>query len=470
MARHINADVAEVKAAIAESHKVPPRPGVTLLTGWSDSVLDERASNIKIPKCVQALTSHPHILSQFFNFYFNGKLPEDHTPHQVIYPVLSNLGCEIGALPSYFFPPEMLSETGFYSPPPYTGPKPDFQAPITKTSVPYTLPPGLNPTQERLLKDLYLETTSHDQDVFVKAITKLYNGYNTSLMTKENRDLMNLAGFLALLLFRGISKDATQLARGVNKKLIKEHIHNLAGWLTGNGYSPPCKLCIDLCASDLDKGNSHSGKMMTLLLKRWKDTEEEDRQSRGLIPQIQATILTHTAGNGLGLVILMYVAVDILGLTIESLVDHTMTEMSKMSWKSLAVFVQTYLDPKKPEKTYLWARLINDGYFADFSARSHPYLAGIFAGIIDSQQIVGTIREAAWFKLKRFQAEQGYNLGKAVVAKMSKFVDRPLTQEGQDVFTYLQIPMEPLSSVSPPETGEDPFAGVSRMETNHESL
>jgi len=242
-----------------------------------------------------------------------------------------------------------------------------------------------------------------------------------------------------LLLFRGICKNAIQLAKEVNDKLIENHIHKLVKWPVANGYGPPCQTCIIGCATDLDKGNRHSSQMFALLLKQWKDTIKDEIISclnHGLMARIREALFMPTAGNGLGLIMLMHTATEELGLlSYKSLAEYTMTKKSSHSWLLLSKFICRYLQPTEIP-TYQWARLVNDGYFTEFTAKSHPYLAGMFAGIIDSfpHVIASTydydwhdwrqtlpchlIKDSAWFKLKRLPAENGYRWGRAVAMKV----------------------------------------------------
>ncbi|XP_028045706.1 uncharacterized protein LOC105834794 isoform X1 [Monomorium pharaonis] len=371
--------------------RIPKPCGVIPLTGWNDEKLKKIADSVKLPESVQTMITHPGLLYNFYNFYFNGVLPNGANSRQVVYPIIGLLIKDTPDMAyNYFFPQEVYGKSSFFS-------LPELPKDTSKLFIP-----------------------ADCVETFGKKIQQLIRDYDVKSMSTENRTLLKLSGFLALLLFRGIAKDAPQLQRGVSKKLIKTHIHDLAEWPLIYDYAPPCKICVDYCALDLDKENGHSGMMMALILHYWKEASLDQKLSKRLVLSIEAALLTHIAGYGLGLVTLFNDALDILKINAEDLMNYTLTTKSTESWKILSKFLKDYCHECCPQKTYLWARLINIGYFTEMAVRYHPYLAGMFAGIIDSQQTTGSIKKAKWFQEKKFEANQGYEWGKAVVRKISQ--------------------------------------------------
>lgn len=422
------------------------------LSDWSDSKLDELVANIKVPDSIKSLVSHKSMLYQFYDFYFNGVLPHDSSPHQLIYPFICLLKYDDRDERSYFIKDKHFAKTGFFKTAAPTVPSLFF----THAIAPYDIP--ARNRESRKIQNLYLSVTREEQKRFFTVIKHLIVNYSGNESSKNNKSILRVTGFLSLLLFRGISKDSTQLAREVNKKLTKDYIHKLTSWPLANGYSPPCKTCVEYCALDLNKRNSHSNSMMALILSHWKDAPAEQIQTKTLI---QKVLLTHTAGNGLGLVTLMNEATDILGISIQKLMKYTLTEGSIESWQLLAEFICQFLHKQQPEKTYMWARLINDRYFKQFAARSHPYLAGMFAGVIDSQQTIGSIKQAAWFQSNKFQAECGYLWGTALVQlSRTKDISIPIEEEG--VMTILNSALQ-FSRLRQKEE-RDPLAGLNLEE------
>lgn len=450
----------EIIRDLQDIQETPPRPGVITLSDWSDQKLEDLSILIKVSNAVKNLNSYKSFLYHFYNFYFNGIIPMGGSPHNIIYPFLSSLSYGVGAESNYYISNEFFDRTGFFNLPPLLQEIPiivDSRVAAAGQHIPQTLVAE----QRQELERLYLTQEDPDKALFLNSINHLIRSFDSQNMTMGNISILKLTGFLALLLFRGISKDAIQLARGVNKKLIKEHIHNLAGWPIANSYYPPCKTCVDNCSIDFNKGNAHANKMMTLLLVAWKRANETQSETYGLQPQVQAALLTHTAGNGLGLIMMLYNSCESLGVTISTLMKHTLTEQSSASWRVLSSFLKKYLDKDHPQRTYMWARLISDGYFTEFAARAHPYLAGMFAGIIGSTQTIGSIKEAAWFVQKQHQAELGFAWGKAVVAKLAQTVDVPILAEGVEVSSFVErvrpgLAEQPLFD----DFQVDPFEGV----------
>ncbi|WAL01511.1 nucleocapsid [Electric ant rhabdovirus] len=454
----------EISNLLTETLDIPPKPGVQALVGWSDQKLSEICEVLYLPKGLKNQTAQKWALYNFYNYYFHGVLDQNSSPHQVIFPILSIMKydqLDVRGNPMYFFPERKFREEGFFSvSKPTNQTIPTLNSPDKYTLSKYELPTLPTAQESDELLKLYLGVQDQDAKIFYQSVSGMIAKYGTDDNRDQDIKIMRLTEFLALLLFRGIARNSIQLSRAVHKKLIKDHIHNLAGWPIANSYSPPCTSCINGCSTDLDKGNQHASRMFALILNEWQLAGSEMKEGKGLISRIQATILTHTAGNGLGLINMMFICNEILGVTIRILMENSLNSNTSAAWKLIASFVAKYLNKNSIEKTYLWARLINDGYFIEYSAKNHPYLAGVFAGIIDSQQTIGTAKEAEWFKLKRINAEAGYRWGTALVTKISTSEVTPYTEASRAVANLIgQAPVvKPKALVREEEI--DPLMGI----------
>nr|XP_034190460.1 uncharacterized protein LOC117608863 isoform X1 [Osmia lignaria]XP_034190461.1 uncharacterized protein LOC117608863 isoform X2 [Osmia lignaria]XP_034190462.1 uncharacterized protein LOC117608863 isoform X2 [Osmia lignaria] len=309
-----------VKAGVS----VPIRPGAPTALEWRDSDLATICDKLTFPERVRTTASMKSCLIRFYNFYFYGRLPNHSSPHQIIFPILCYLPLdfrmETGI--NFFFPDNLIGPNSFFALP--TGDEATLELEDAEfTPSIYIVEDLPDPTRRDDIARLFVTLETPQIKAFKKEITRLVNKFDPDNYTLDDMKILRLSSYLALLLCRSFAKDSKQMSRAMSKKAVLEHLTKLVAWPVGDGYAPPCKVCIDSSVQGLDKGLKHSQDMMALILHTW--IKHMVAKHCPISSVLQAGMLTHLAGNGMGLIILMMGACETLGCTYGALLDNTMT-------------------------------------------------------------------------------------------------------------------------------------------------
>ncbi|QMP82235.1 nucleocapsid protein [hymenopteran rhabdo-related virus 38] len=418
----------EVEDLLSRWDKVVPStlaPGAPAYLKWDERTILTANETLRFPRSIYAPAVTKQLIIQFFNFYFNGKLNQGVKTGQLVFSCMAMTGYyEDGRYHRYFIDNDFGDNPFFREVTASANVK--LENPAGRI-IDYTLPESLSKARTTELRATqYLGKDEINRAVFHKRISEMLEKFDDPGENEEKCLLMQLTSFLALVTFRSCCKDLTQMKRAFHKKLIITHLNNLGNWDPTHGYSPPCDTYLSACTTQLNKTHKPTGEMMTKIVSTWKNLENSDRHPK-LVALVQATVLTHTAGNGLGLLSFMFGAATVLSVSFKGLMECTLTEKTLDSWKLLVKFGEEFLPEEAPCRTFYWARIISDGYFQEYTAKSHPYLTGTFAGIVSSVQVEGSVEEAEWFKQTVIKARQGLEFGKRVAAAFASTEDSGLT-------------------------------------------
>ncbi|PZC70858.1 hypothetical protein B5X24_HaOG214763 [Helicoverpa armigera] len=87
------------------------------------------------------------------------------------------------------------------------------------------------------------------------------------------------------------------------------------------------------------------------------------------------------------------------------------------SWHRLLHFMKTHLRKDAMQMAYPWARIIDDTYLMEFSAKQNFHLCAILAGILEIAQGNAGVWEANWVSTRLAEVEDAKLISRAFCEK-----------------------------------------------------
>lgn len=153
--------------------------------------------------------------------------------------------------------------------------------------------------------------------------------------------------------------------------------------------------------------------MYILLASEYVLSQKADYRDPYSAGYLNASVLTHTAKNGLGMLQLLEQTMHATQLDWLSLYKKSYFKETASSWDTIRNFLTIYLDKDSRQFGYNWARIINDGYLRGLSPKDMLPLAGIFAGVLEQIQGPG-IWNTEWFKNRKEWLSEMRKIGKTL--------------------------------------------------------
>ncbi|KOC64414.1 hypothetical protein WH47_01582 [Habropoda laboriosa] len=157
--------------------------------------------------------------------------------------------------------------------------------------------------------------------------------------THEEVLLWRLAASLALTLYRFATKNIAQMSNTFRNTRYRSNLVSLAGWLKNKPFSPPCDQCLIVCERALRKGLPTTSDMFTLLSVVFVHAKNADYENASAGEYLAASVLTYTAGNGIGIIQMMEQVCVITNLKREDLSKRMYFLLNtKASWDKIDSF------------------------------------------------------------------------------------------------------------------------------------
>lgn len=272
------------------------------------------------------------------------------------------------------------------------------------SAVPFYDVNGSTPTALFSVKDANAFKKKIDEDIDLIVDTD----------TPREFKLVRMTGFIALTLWRAATKNKNQLSNAFLKRQYRLDLHDFAGWWANElPFSPPCERCIEICIGSLRKGLPTTSKMYILLASEYVLSQKADYRDPYSAGYLNASVLTHTAKNGLGMLQLLEQTMHATQLDWLSLYKKSYFKETASLWDTIRNFLTTYLDKDSRQFGYNWTRIINDGYLRGLSPKDMLPLAGIFAGVLEPIQGPG-IWNTEWFKNRKEWLSEMRKIGKTL--------------------------------------------------------
>lgn len=175
----------------------------------------------------------------------------------------------------------------------------------------------------------------------------------------------------------------------------RNNLTNLAGWEGSKPYTPPCAVALDLCAVGLIKGQARIGTMFAHIVWKFRTSMMPETSSADTSSTLAASVLTHSARNGLGIINLVDSVGEQLRLGWGKIAEKSYYNVTQASWEIIRDFYETYLTKNALRICYSWARIIDHGYLRGLATKEHLALAVILAEVQSRQQGAG-VWDAQW--------------------------------------------------------------------------
>lgn len=211
-------------------------------------------------------------------------------------------------------------------------------------------------------------------------------------MTPQMIHVFRVFNFIALTMLRRMSKTIPQMTTTFIKTQYKANIATLIPGRVSPLYAPPTKSCIERLNS-ISKTDPCFSTMIAKIVVIWSFHLETD-QNVGAI--LGATILTHTAWNGMGILHTIFELCNHYTIRWKSIMRETLVSNTMESWKLIFDFCCRHQIKGKETRSIPWARLIDDAYFMGMSISKHITLASLLIESIKLSQGDDGILESKW--------------------------------------------------------------------------
>ncbi|UDL13989.1 MAG: hypothetical protein [Xiangshan rhabdo-like virus 3] len=367
------------------------KPTAPRLEGWNDGVLHQLRADISFPPTVYNRALLPTILRRFYRFYLTGIIPENDTIQATVYDVVAL--AETDRAPIWRANDNV--EAGFY--PPNESECADLYQ-LAMGAIPELVYLNENWTQNQreeyqaLMAQYEQASSLRFRDHVEATIMEIDVNRGAS---KAEKELVRLSGFLAMTLLRFATKNVTQMGNAFLKRQYGANLSAIAGWPAGRAFSPPCVTCLDVCERGLQKGQYHTSKIFIMLAYEFTIASLPGYANPSALGYICASVLTHTARNGLGMIQMLEAVTLITRKNWQTLLDMTYCSATSRSWDYIMDFFSSQQKLDNLQYSFNWARIIEHGYFRGLSPKENVFLATLFASVIEVIQGPG-VWNANW--------------------------------------------------------------------------
>lgn len=207
-------------------------------------------------------------------------------------------------------------------------------------------------------------------------------------------ELFRVVNFLALVMLRRVVKTDQQMITGFSKKSLIQNIITLIGGPAANKVVPPCDTCLTTLGLSINKGNKYVRSTFAKIIYFFWVENQSDKNLTGILG---ASVLTHTAWNGLGILdMLLFTVCDKYKVTWRLIMNLSCITHTVTTWSDICLFLIKYQTKGNRDLSVPWARLVDDAYFSNYSISRHAILASILIeSLIATQGDRGAL-DAVW--------------------------------------------------------------------------
>lgn len=283
-----------------------------------------------------------------------------------------------------------------------------------------------NPKATRLEEhvDLLSEMTARFLVEYSQGTLKTFIQSCATVVTKfsvsrgHNRVFLSMVrtlNFLALTMLRRTVKNSAQMTTAFLKEQYKNNVATLVPSQISSDYAPPTKRCIDKLAF-ITKAEPSIRSFIAKLVRLWVDYADTETKMTAVIG---ASLLTHTAWHGMGIVHLLFEICAYYSISWKSVMKETLITTTMVTWKEIFTFCKTYQAQSKVDPTVAWARIVDDSYFMGLSTIRHIPLSALFAVPIIHIQGDEGIYMSKWATDYRHEVEHYHEASEWLHKKLS---------------------------------------------------
>lgn len=267
-----------------------------LLT-WSDDNLKELKSGVKFRKSACDLVEVKMILCRFFNFYFHGVVKIEDCIGTILADVIANSS----TLDNDIWPNDVFSDEPSFKKN-LSDVKDLFGDAVKSLVRPVVSNSNRNAAEKAAYEELITEYTTDEGNKFKELIAaEIRNMDPNKLETEEAKRIKRLASFLALTLWRAVTKNKYQLHIAFFEKQYRSDLHVIAGWQKELPFYPPCSECIQACVELLPNTTATTNMFILLVSEYVSCIQHELHKDQSKVKFLHTSVLKHTAKHGLGI-------------------------------------------------------------------------------------------------------------------------------------------------------------------------
>ncbi|XP_034946595.1 uncharacterized protein [Chelonus insularis] len=391
------------------------------IPGWSDNELRVMSRTYKFVMNKWNPKTAKTILTRFFNFYFTGRIPSEDNLIATVHDCVSLAHVDGHRL----FNPRPSGKIYYQD----------------NVSTPTSVTSEINGISEG-------PAVTRKLSAFHSYIKKAIDDFHTKSSTcTSDRELQALAGFLALTLCRFATRNLKQMMIAFNDAQYRNILESAAGWSKDKPFAPPIKEVLSSCCTQLTKSSPETRILFCILADEMVRTHALDNPKPKNRGYLDASVLSDTAYNGLGMIKMLIDVCELLEISWEAIRPLLSNDHAEKSCRRIDDFFTNYL--KKGEHGFAWARIIDDGYLRGYSPKENEFVCIAFTAIIEYDK-GPAVWQAPWIKSNvsfYFAAKQR---GKTIYenktirrkAKLVKSVKVPDKTPGPPVQNELELNMK----------------------------
>ncbi|APG78706.1 hypothetical protein 1 [Hubei rhabdo-like virus 1] len=382
---------------------------------WSDEGLKKMAESNPFPETARSLGMRKAVLTRFFAFYRSGKIDTGDNCVATVVDALTLLGTG----DEQAFLDEDFGPKSFY--PPNTSANPTIPATGgSKIKVDTT---GLDPQRVAAYNELIRKFPDGSETRFWKFVTTAIESFDGTSITTEGRQVTHLAGFLAATLCRAAVKNKAQLGNAFLKEAYGKNLTALVQFPVEHDFDPPSEETLEKCCSALAKGMGVTDKIFIRLVNRYTQSNSAIPVPSAMVALLSASVLTHTARNGLGMVQMMDQVCLLLQVNWQQLMDLTSMSTTIAAWDVLGSFMTEFYSRANMQYSHNWARIIGDGYLRGLTPKEYPFLGILFLGVLEEFQGPG-VWESKWSQNPKTTCSGALDFSKLLVEHCRSSLDK----------------------------------------------
>lgn len=187
-----------------------------------------------------------------------------------------------------------------------------------------------------------------------------------------------LLSFHALISLRVSIKTITSVKRALDERCVGL-AKNLFSNLKINENPPPMsERFLEAIKSSFDKGSDEGVRMFRMILCLYRDKQE----SRDICSILEAGVLRHTQGNGLGIITLLFNAAGQYQKTVAQMTQFLVSNHTLESVNRIKRFAELYLYKQSKEVTWWWCRIVDDSQWTSLKISNNAVVSARLASLL----------------------------------------------------------------------------------------
>ncbi|UCR92532.1 MAG: hypothetical protein [Apis rhabdovirus 4] len=203
--------------------------------------------------------------------------------------------------------------------------------------------------------------------------------------SEYSSDIKTLLSYHALVAFRASVKTAESTKRALDEKLMAT-FKSLYPHVQLNITFPNTPMnFIQNVKQNMEKGTPICTNLFKTILSVYVKAKND--QNKSTISCLEAGILRHTQGNGLGMISMLLGIASLYQMTVGAVAKYFVTNVTLTSWTRAREFASLYLATNSKCITWWWCRIVDDTQWTSLRISQNPILGIRLASVLQSHNI-----------------------------------------------------------------------------------